>query len=315
MKVIGTEAIKSPLQHSKLSKKGLCDYVINVASGCLHGCTFCYVPSTPAIRTRGKQLQAAGVENPQMDWGQYLLIREDIPELLAAELAKGRSLAKSPAGKGVVMLCSGTDPYQNPTVAKVTGAAVQLLLDHGHRVRILTRGVLVVRAAQAGLLTHPNITVGMSIPTFDDLLSRRMEPGAPSPGRRFNALMEVKKLGARVYVAIAPTVPMMGADDFRWHFDRLLKLDPEVMFWEPINARGTNGLRMKAAGLDFVDSVMSGEDWAANFFRQWEIMEGVADEFGCHDRVHPWPDEGLKKFDTTGRSLPWFNRPTVEQWQ
>ncbi|MGD1715618.1 hypothetical protein [Dapis sp. BLCC M172] len=40
----GSEKIVNPLQESALKKKGLCDYVINIASGCLHGCTFCLAP-------------------------------------------------------------------------------------------------------------------------------------------------------------------------------------------------------------------------------------------------------------------------------
>lgn len=85
----GNEKIVNPLQKSNLNKKGLCDYVINIASGCLHGCTFCYVPSTPAIRTRQSQLKEKGVDNPQMDWGKYLFIREEIPEKLKKVL-KGK---------------------------------------------------------------------------------------------------------------------------------------------------------------------------------------------------------------------------------
>ncbi|MFB6198381.1 MAG: radical SAM protein, partial [Halobacteriaceae archaeon] len=43
---------KTVLSESKLHKKSLCDYVINVATGCRHGCKFCYVPSTPAVDSR-----------------------------------------------------------------------------------------------------------------------------------------------------------------------------------------------------------------------------------------------------------------------
>ena len=77
----GTEEIKNRLQQSKLHKKGLCDYVINVASGCLHGCTFCYVPSTQAIRARQEHLQNKGIENPQHDWGKYLAAKLAIKRL------------------------------------------------------------------------------------------------------------------------------------------------------------------------------------------------------------------------------------------
>ncbi len=86
--VKGTEKVVNPLQQSQLNKKGLCDYVINIASGCLHGCTFCYVPSTPAIRARQSQLKNKGVDDPQMDWGQYLFVRQDIPEKLEKILSR-----------------------------------------------------------------------------------------------------------------------------------------------------------------------------------------------------------------------------------
>jgi len=66
--ITGTETIVNPLQKSALNKKSLCDYVVNIASGCLHGCTFCYVPSTPSIRTQQKRLHQKGVDNPQLDW-------------------------------------------------------------------------------------------------------------------------------------------------------------------------------------------------------------------------------------------------------
>ena len=106
--VKGQEQINNPLQESQLNKKGLCDYVINVASGCLHGCNFCYVPSTPVIRTRQAQLKEKGVEDPQMDWGQYLFVREEIPELLEKILERKKTWKITPQGKGVVLLCSGT---------------------------------------------------------------------------------------------------------------------------------------------------------------------------------------------------------------
>ena len=42
-----TDPTKALLSESALSDHGVCDYVVNVATGCRHGCAFCYVPSTP----------------------------------------------------------------------------------------------------------------------------------------------------------------------------------------------------------------------------------------------------------------------------
>jgi DNA repair photolyase len=92
--ITGTEKIINPLQKSALNKKSLCDYVVNIASGCLHGCTFCYVPSTPSIRTQQRKLRQKGVEDPQFDWGKYLFIREEVPEKLDQILTRKRKWEK-----------------------------------------------------------------------------------------------------------------------------------------------------------------------------------------------------------------------------
>ena len=63
----------------------------------------------PTIRTRQSQLKEKGVSDPQMDWGQYLFIRQEIPEQLEHILSRKKSWRETLEGKGVVLLCSGTD--------------------------------------------------------------------------------------------------------------------------------------------------------------------------------------------------------------
>jgi DNA repair photolyase len=308
----GTEKIVNPLQESALNKKGLCDYVVNVASGCLHGCTFCYVPSTPAIRTKQAQLREKGVSNPQMDWGQYLFVREDIPEKLEKVLSRKKSWRETSEGKGVVLLCSGTDPYQNKQTASVTRGAVQVLLKYNKRVRILTRGLLWVN--DIDVLKCDNVIVGMSLPYLDDDLSRKIEPQSPPPTERYKALLEGHKAGCRLYVAMAPTPPTMTLDHFKRYLEKIMHINPEVIFWEPINARGTNGKRMLAADLEFTSSIMSRKSWAESFKRQWEDIEAAAKDIGCFERLHIWPDPELREYVDEAKLDKWLYRPTVEKW-
>lgn len=308
MVITQKESIANPLQKSALSKKGLCDYVVNVASGCLHGCSFCYVPSTPAIRTKQTQLLERGVSNPQMDWGKYLFVREGIPEKLEDILSRKKSWLETPAGKGVVLLCSGTDPYQNQQTADITRQAVRVLLNHKKRIRILTRGLSWVN--DSDLLAHPNVTVGASLPILDDELNRKIEPQAPPPSKRYKALQQGHKAGCRLYVAMAPTPPTMTLDDFKTHLEKLMDVEPEVIFWEPINARGSNGKRMVAAGLDFAQSVTTKKSWIDNFLHQWNLIEEAASSIGCLDRIHFWPDNQLPD----PKKVEWINKPTIEKW-
>lgn len=316
MKIIGTETVKSPLTESDLNKKSLCDYIINVARGCLHGCKFCYVPSTPVIRMNEQELRDRGVENPQFDWGEYLFVREDIPEKLDAILTKKRSWKVTDSGRGVVLLCSGTDPYQNKQVARVTRATIEVLLKHNKRVRILTRSPLWVK--DLDLLVHPNVTVGMSLPHLDDKLSREVEPYAPLPSDRLKALYKGKEAGCRLYLAMAPTVPFHAFLDFFAYFRVIVSLNPEVIFWEPINARGTNGQRMVLAGLEWAE-FSTRSRWAENFIRQWRDVEKAAEPWELKEKLHIWVDSELPKckvaeFDTEALCQPWFSRPTVECW-
>lgn len=308
----GFEDITNPLQQSALHKKGLCDYVINVASGCLHGCTFCYVPSTPVIRARQSHLKDKGVADPQMDWGKYLLIRQDVPSKLEDLLSRKRVWHETKAGKGVVLLCSGTDPYQNQQTADITRMVVQILLKYKKKVRILTRGLLWVN--DLDILVHPDVTVGMSIPYSNDTLSRQIEPASPPPSHRMKALLKGYKAGCRLYVAVAPTPPQLTQDDFTQHLEQLLQFNPEVIFWEPINARGTNGRRMIAAGLDFIKSVINKKSWADSFIKQWSDIETAASLVGCLERLHIWPDQELSEFVEDKILEYWWDRPTVEQW-
>lgn len=311
--VQGSEKIVNPLQESALNKKGLCDYVVNVASGCLHGCTFCYVPSTPTIRTRQAQLQEKGVQDPQMGWGQYLFVREEIPELLEKILRRKKSWRETDEGKGVVLLCSGTDPYQNKQTASVTLGAVKALLKHHKRVRILTRSPLWVN--DIDVLKNSNVIVGMSVPYLDDELSRKIEPSAPPPTVRYKALLEGHQAGCRLYVAVAPTPPNMTLDDFKRHLDKIMSVNPEVIFWEPINARGTNGKRMLAAGLEFASSIMTKGAWAECFNRQWQEIEAAAISVGCIDRLHIWPAPELRGYIDQTKLDFWLYKPTVEKWE
>ncbi|NER50031.1 MAG: radical SAM protein, partial [Symploca sp. SIO1A3] len=156
--------------------------------------------------------------------------------------------------------------------------------------------------------------VGMSLPYLNDELSRKIEPQAPPPSERYKALLEGQKAGCRLYVAMAPTPPIMTLDHFKIDLEQIMSLNPEVIFWEPINARGTNGKRMLAAGLEFTSSIMSKQSWAETFERQWEDIETAAKELGCLERLHIWPDPELRGYVDQAKLDQWLYQPTVEKW-
>lgn len=296
-----TDPTKSVLSESRLNKKSLCDYVINVATGCKHGCEFCYVPTTPAIENRDDMLnEQANVEDGQREWGSYLLYRDDLPERLRDTLQNKDDWKHTDRGRGAVMLSSGTDCYQDRRAAHITRGCVQELVKHDKPVRILTRSPAVVRDLDVFRAADGLVTVGSSIPSFDASLVRALEPNAPPPMARFKALDEIQRAGVPVFVSMSPTYPTMGEDEF-WKLLSFFKaLDPEVVFHEPINPRGENFQlcvqAVEKAGYeriaDKLRQLQDHQKWVEYALEQINLVQKVADEIGGI-QVHSWPDREL----------------------
>lgn len=299
-----TDPTKAVLSTSALHHKNLCNYVINVATGCTHGCKFCYVPSTPNIKMRGDMLEKqADVEDGQQEWGSYLLYRDDLPERLGQKLDNKQKWEEQDGGRGVVMISSGTDCYQDRRAAQITRGCVIELVKHNKPVRILTRSPAVVRDIDVFEAADGLVTVGSSIPCLDDELVRSIEPGAPAPSTRLNALEEISNAGVPVYVSMSPTYPTQDRSDIR----RLLRtfkerLDPDVVFHEPINPRGGNfEMTVQAAReagqdelADELEKLSDRDKWVEYSKRQLTAVEEIGEELDVP--IHLWPDKEFVKY-------------------
>lgn len=299
-----TDPTKAILSSSALHHKNLCNYVINVATGCTHGCKFCYVPSTPNIKMRGDMLEEqASVEDGQKEWGSYLLYRDDLPERLARKLDRKRTWESTPDGRGVVMISSGTDCYQDRRAAQVTRGCVIELVRHEKPVRILTRSPAVVRDIDVFRAADGLVTVGSSIPCLDDEQVRAIEPGAPAPSARLDALEEISNAGVPVYVSMSPTYPTQDREDLRELLVEFKeRLDPDVVFHEPINPRGGNfQMTVEAAreaGQDELahelDKLRDRERWVEYSKNQLMAVQEIGEELDLP--VHLWPDKEFVKY-------------------
>jgi len=301
---VNTDPTKAVMSESHLHTKSLCDHVINVATGCRHGCKFCYVPTTPAIDSRDEMLsEQADVENPQTDWGSYLLYRDDLPERLAQVLENRNPSERKQTerGRGVVMLSSGTDCYQDRRTAQITRGTIAELVRHDIPVRILTRSPAVVRDLDLLQAAGQRITVGSSIPSFDTSLVRAMEPNAPPPMARWQALDRLQQAGVPVYVSMSPTYPTMDEDEFNELLSYFRALGEIVVFHEPINPRGANfqlcleaarevGYEDIAAELELLRD--NHQYWVEYALEQLQTVQKIATRFEGLT-VHSWPDDEL----------------------
>lgn len=173
---------------SILTKSQLTDYCINAYMGCGFGCTYCYAQLI--IRKF----------HPGQEWGSYLDIKVNAPQLLEKEIARAK--------RGTVMLSSVTDPYQ-PLEGKyeLTRRCLEILLVHDFPVTVLTRSPLVTRDIEL-LKQFKECTVGVSITTDDDKIKNLFEPLTPPFKTRIETLKELHDSGMKTYAFIGPMLQM-----------------------------------------------------------------------------------------------------------
>ena len=319
----GDDPTKAVLSESGLHKKHLCDYVINVATGCRHGCKFCYVPSTPAVRTRPEMLKEhAGVDHAQREWGQYVLYRENLAERLDGKLERKRTWKETTNGQGVVGISFATDCYMDGRAGEITRNVIEVLANHERYARVLTRNpILALQDADIFRDAGEFVTIGSSIPCMDDPQVRAIEPSAPAPEHRLRGLKEFDEMGVQTYVSMSPTYPTQDRRNLRAQLERIAECNPAVIFHEPINPRGGNfEMTVRAAReagetdlANSLEALQRRDAWIDYSVNHFAAIQDIAEELGLP--IHLWPDD--QHINRTNGSIAewlqaWRNRQSPE---
>jgi len=170
------------------------DASINPYRGCEHGCIYCY--ARPFHEYLGF---SAG-----LDFETRIVVKEDAPELLRAELAARRWKPQVIAMSGV------TDCYQPvERRLRLTRRCLEVLADFRNPVAIVTKNHLVTRDIDVlqRLAEHKAAVVFISVTTLDAALTPRLEPRTPLPARRLAAIEALRRAGIQVGVLVAPVIP------------------------------------------------------------------------------------------------------------
>lgn len=322
---------QTALSESQLHKKALCDYVVNVADGCRHGCQFCYVASMPQIwGDPGDKFEDAGIEDPSGEWGGYSLYRVDLSENLAKDCQRLEGdWRRTRRGQGVVGMSFATDCYMDARAAEITEQAVMILTGHQRSVRILTRNPKLAADLHGELLGSLGrqglVTVGASIPTVRQDEVAAIESQAPPIEHRFRGLEALEAEGVPTYVSMSPTYPTHGPDALRETMEEIdRRLSPTVVFHEPINPRGGNfdaciqGAREagEEALAEELERVRSGQEWRHYAVQQMRAVQEIGEDLGLP--VHLWPDDRLlEELDERSAAYKWLvewrRRPSPEE--
>ena len=175
-------------------------YSVNAYRGCQHACSYCY-----ARRTHEYLGFGAG-----SDFETRIVVKTNAAELLDKEF-------RAPSWKGELVAFSGvTDCYQPlEAVYKLTRACLEVCLRFHNPVGVTTKAYLVVRDADvlSELAKVTSARVMISVPFRDAQDSRLIEPGAPTPERRFEAMRRLTDAGVAVGVLVAPIIPGLNDRD------------------------------------------------------------------------------------------------------
>jgi len=173
------------------------DRSINPYRGCEHGCIYCFARPTHAY---------LGL-SPGLDFESKLFMKPDAPELLERELSAPNYEPRT------IAMGTNTDPYQPiERRFKIMRRILEVLERAGHPVGIVTKSNLITRDVDilARMAKRSLVRVGISVTTLDAKLARVMEPRAPTPQRRLDALRELSCAGIPTTVMVAPVVPAIN---------------------------------------------------------------------------------------------------------
>lgn len=188
--------IHSALVKNALSRSGLPDieYALNPYIGCWHGCIYCYA----RLYTRSRFV----VEN----WGKIVIVKSNIVNVLSREVGR---LKPSVVGVGTI-----TDAYQPvEAVYKLTRKSIEMLLKYGFNISIQTKNPLVIRDIDLFTSNLDKIDIGFTITTLSSKLATFLEPKAPPPKARINALKQVARHGIKTWVFYGPIIPSLNDDE------------------------------------------------------------------------------------------------------
>jgi DNA repair photolyase len=184
------------------------EWSLNPYMGCVHRCTFCYV--------RAFERRA---DRPSDDrYGTSIRVKTNIVEVLRHEL-------RLPSRrKAHVAIGSATDPYQPAEGQyRLTRTCIETLALARTRFSIITRGPMAIRDLDVMVEAAKRtlFSISFSVPTLDDDVWRKTEPGTAHPRQRLKVLRKLSDAGINAGLSMAPVLP--GLSDSKEQLETVVK--------------------------------------------------------------------------------------------
>ena len=204
---------RSALNRSTSKRKLWFARTINPYRGCEFACRYCYARYTHEF---------LNLSDPAA-FEREIYIKQNLAWLLEQEL---RSF--NPAEE--IAIGTATDPYQPvERTARLTRSVLEVLAkQRGLRIGLVTKSTLVERDIDLlqKIAAQNAMTIHLTITTTDVDLARKLEPRAPRPDLRFQAVRRLREAGLTTGVLCSPLLP--GITDNTAALDRVAKAAAEA---------------------------------------------------------------------------------------
>jgi DNA repair photolyase len=220
--------VRSILNKSVSKRRLSMAYSINPYRGCEFGCKYCYARYThefmaPKTATDGKELPN-GLTSSAIDFRdptsfeRLIFLKQNAAWLLEQELKKIDPRLE-------IALGTATDPYQPiERRARITRSLLEVFARKtGYRLGIVTKSRLIERDIDllVEISRRNTLVVHVTITTPDAKLARLLEPRAPRPDLRFQAVKRLREAGIVAGIFGSPLLP--GITDTQEALDSLAR--------------------------------------------------------------------------------------------
>src|SRR5256714_8823430 len=170
------------------------NWSLNPYQGCFHSCVYCFARAHAKLADR----------DPGAGFSARVGVKANLPQVLRLELSR-RSWKRETVAFG-----TATDPYQPIEGSyKLTRRCLTAFRDYRTPIGLITKGTMVIRDIDVlvELSRRAKTTVSFSIPTIDEEVWARSEPGTPPPRKRLRVLKALVDAGIEAGVGMEPVLP------------------------------------------------------------------------------------------------------------
>lgn len=183
-------------------------WTINPYRGCQHACVYCFARGTH---------QYLGYDSGR-DFESRIIVKVNAVEVIREELRRPSW------NRERVMIGTACDPYQQAEVKYcLTQGILTALTERANPMSMLTKSPTILRDIDVfqGLAAVTHSTVAFSVPTLNEEVWKKTEPGTSKPIKRLQAMEKLASAGITVGVMLAPIIP--GVTDDRASLETVVK--------------------------------------------------------------------------------------------